>query len=57
MESIPAELAVEGADLSGWNLRVTGTSDGVLNVWEAGRWWTGNFVLPLADAFQAPELK
>jgi hypothetical protein len=36
---------------AGWELRVTGTTDRVLWVWEAERWWNGSFTMPLSEAF------
>ncbi len=35
-------------DLSRWELRVRGVPDGVLTIWEATRWWNGEFVEPLS---------
>lgn len=42
--------AIEEADRSkSWELRCTGTSAGLLPVWETERYWSGSFTLPLTE--------
>jgi len=54
-EHTPPEFLVPGADLDDWDLNVVGVSKGVLLIWEADRWWSGTFSVPLADALRAGE--
>jgi hypothetical protein len=45
------DVADPSGRCAGWELRVTGTPDRVLWVWEAESWWKGGFTMPLAEAF------
>jgi hypothetical protein len=57
IEGLPYSVSMPGVDLSKWTLRVSGTSEDVLSIWEADRWWKGSFEIPLADALKAGDAK
>jgi hypothetical protein len=50
VKSIPAALETGEAASAGYELRVTGTHDGVLASWDAERWWNGSLTMALAEA-------
>lgn len=54
---LPPELATTGADTSGWLVRVRGTADSLLSVWEADRWWKGELAIPLSELLARAESK
>jgi hypothetical protein len=54
VKSIPAALETDDADLGGYELRVSGTHDGVLASWDAERWWSGSLTIPLREARKRP---
>ncbi|MCK6447245.1 MAG: hypothetical protein L6Q99_12720 [Planctomycetes bacterium] len=45
--ALPPALETSRAERERWSLRVRGTADGVLQVWEATRRWQGEVTLPV----------
>ena len=51
LESIPRRFA-EGPDRDRWQLRIRGEPAGVLALWEAESYWTGELTIPLAELIE-----
>jgi hypothetical protein len=45
--SVPSELFENGAGVAGWEFHVIGKPDHLLHVWEAEKYWSGSFTVPL----------
>ena len=50
IEGLAEALSAPDVDLSSWTIRVRGTSSRALALWEADRWWSGEFTVSFADA-------
>ncbi len=50
--AVPAESTGDPAELARWSLRVRGTSEYVLSIWEATQRWGGELTIPLAEAIR-----
>jgi hypothetical protein len=50
IEGLADALRAPDVDLSSWTIRVRGTSSRALALWEADRWWSGEFTVSFADA-------
>ncbi len=50
LDNLSPKLALAVADPTGLELVVVGRPRGVLSIWEADRWWSGELVIPLTEA-------
>ena len=50
IEGLAETIAGPDVDLSTWEVRVRGNPGQALSIWEADRWWSGGFTLPLSVA-------
>jgi hypothetical protein len=53
--SLPPEFSSPDRRLAEWELRVAGTSQHLLSVWEAERYWNGRFVVTLDELMSTPK--
>lgn len=51
-EALPLEMAADAAELARWTARLTGTSEGVLRLWDAEERWGGTVEVSLAELVQ-----
>jgi hypothetical protein len=50
VNGVPTEILTDGHAQNPWHLRVSGTSDDVLHLWNAETRWNGTVDIPLSDA-------
>lgn len=46
---VPPEIESEETELAKWSVRIRGTSDAVLALWDADQRWAGEVIVPLAE--------